>query len=113
MEPGAVFFAEDFYEASHLTAEEQSVLEDDVAAHNLFDLLTYKRTLTNAGLIVERVDELSQEWTAYTGERVRRWLEQKEELVRVHRADTYSHLLDFYSKVQELSKEVVSVVFDS
>ena len=42
---------------------------------------------------------MSAEWAAYTRDRVQRWRAQREELVRVHRQDTYARLLDFYEKV--------------
>lgn len=115
--PGGVFYCEDFFEAEHFTEAEQAVLAHDVAAPNLFDLLTYKRAFAAAGLAIERVrlsslwlplapgsspcqaDIMSAEWTEYTRARVERWKAQREELVRVHRHDTYSRLLDFYEKV--------------
>jgi SAM-dependent methyltransferase len=99
---GGVFFVEDFYEAGHFTADELKVLAEDVAAVNVFDLLTYKRALSNAGLVIEKVEDLSADWTKYTKDRVAYWTENKESLVKLHRSDTYNHLLEFYSKVQKL-----------
>lgn len=69
LEPGGVFFCEDFYQREMFTEGERKVLQDEVAAFNVMDLLTYKTAFYSAGFVVEKAEELSDDWMEFTKQR--------------------------------------------
>lgn len=45
---------------------------------------------------------MTKDWMEYTRQRVQRFEEQREQLIKVHRADTYNRLHYFYNVIKEL-----------
>jgi len=102
LKPGGYFFAEDFYKFSSLTPEESKILADEVFCPYCPDSNTYKAQLKSAGFEIISFTDLTNDWKAYTNERVQSWESNKAALESIHREDTYSRLLTFYTRIRDL-----------
>jgi len=78
------------------------ILKEEVFCQNLTDMNTYKALLKNAGFEIVKVDDLTEDWKAHTAARVAHWERNKEQLLQLHREDTYTRLVFFYTKVRDL-----------
>jgi len=104
LKPGGYFFAEDFYKHSHFTDEEKRVLRDEVSCPYCPDRNTYKAQLKNAGFEEITFTDLTDDWRQFTQQRVTAWDMNRENLLSVHREDTYNRLRSFYVQISDLFK---------
>jgi len=102
LKPGGIFFAEDFYKLSVFTEEESRVLREEVYCPYCPDMNTYKIQLKNAGFEAVMAEELTEDWKHFTAARVQKWNTEKNQLLAVHREDTYNRLLSFYTQIKDL-----------
>lgn len=102
LKPGGYFYAEDFFELGTLTENEKQILKRDVFCSYLPNLETYKEQLRQAGFELVKVDDVTGDWKDFTRARVEDFDARKEELVGIHREDTYKRLRYFYNVVKEL-----------
>lgn len=100
--PGGIFYAEDWYTRSAFTTAEQTVLNDDIYCTNLPTEEAYCQALTRSGLEVIKFEDLTDDWTAYSAERVAKMEANKEEFIATHGNDIYERLHYFYVKVRDL-----------
>jgi len=102
LKPGGYFFAEDFYKFSALTPEESKILAEEVYCPYCPDSNTYKAQLKGAGFEIISFTDLTDDWKAYTAQRVQMWESDKTALEAIHREDTYSRLLSFYTRIRDI-----------
>lgn len=102
LKPGGYFYAEDFFERGKLTAEEKRTLQEDVFCTYLPSLDKYKADLEKAGFTLVSVEDVTDDWTNYTRERVEKFDQNKAEFVRIHGEDIWTRLRYFYNQVREL-----------
>uniref|UniRef100_A0A6B2L0R4 Methyltransferase type 11 domain-containing protein n=1 Tax=Arcella intermedia TaxID=1963864 RepID=A0A6B2L0R4_9EUKA len=102
LKPEGKFYAEDFFKVSLFNEEESRILKEDIYCPYCPDMNTYKSQIKQAGFQELKVDDLTPTWTEYTKQRVLKWRSDKDNLVSIHREDTYNRLLSFYNQVATL-----------
>jgi len=102
LKPGGIFFAEDFFELGTLTETEKQTLQRDVFCSYLPKFDTYKEHFQNAGFEIVAAEDITEEWKSFTRKRVEQFDANREDLINVHRQDTYNRLRYFYNVVKEL-----------
>ena len=100
--PGGVFYAEDWYARGAFSTAEQTILNDDVFCSNLPTEEAYKQAITRAGLEVVKFEDLTEDWTAYSANRVANMEAGRDAFVTLHGNDMYERLHYFYVKVRDL-----------
>jgi len=100
LRPGGRFYAEDFYQKQTLTPEEKAILQDDVFCAYLPSIQRYNLDVTNAGFAVEKVDDLTGDWTQYTKQRTKEF--DSNDLAPIIGDDTYKNLASFYQNIAKL-----------
>ena len=102
IKPRGYFYAEDWYARGELTAIERSMLRDQVYCQYLPSKEQYVADVNASGLLVERCEELTDEWVEWVRGRRDRWVDGKERFVQVHGTDLYDRLLRFYEVIVRL-----------
>jgi len=102
LKPGGIFYAEDFFDKNKLTPTEKKILRDQVYCAYVPDMQTYLSQLTDSGFEIVQAKDLTEDWVRYTAERVARFDDNKEQLIQIHRVDTFNRLRYFYNVIKEL-----------
>jgi len=102
LKPGGIFYAEDFFKIHVFTPQEIRTLQLEVSCPYVPDLNTYKNQLRKAGFEVIGVEDLTADWKKYTKDRVITFDDDRENILRVHRQDTFTRLLFFYTAIRDL-----------
>jgi cyclopropane fatty-acyl-phospholipid synthase-like methyltransferase len=97
--PGGLYFAEDMYCRNPMAPDEREELASGMYAAYLPDLDAYKGDFSAAGFEVIRCDEMSDDWTAFTSQRLMEYRAQRERHIRVHGELTYLAMEEFYELV--------------
>jgi len=93
------FFTEDMYCRQQMTDAEAEELEKGMYTGYMPDLDTYKSDFQRAGFEILRCDEMSDNWTAFTTDRLNDYRCSRERHVRVHDESTFLAMEDFYELV--------------
>jgi len=102
LKPGGIFYAEDFFEKGNLSTLEKTKLSDEVFCSYLPSQSTYTDDLEKAGFQAVHWEDLTEDWTNYTRSRVDFFETNRDQLISVHREDTYTRLKYFYTVVRDL-----------
>jgi sterol 24-C-methyltransferase/phosphoethanolamine N-methyltransferase len=102
LKPGGVLFAEDFFERAPFDEPERRTLRHDVYVKYLPSLARYREELVAAGFVVEVSEDLTQEWTAVTRQRVAAFDAERDQQVAVHGEALVDGLRFFYDSVAKL-----------
>ncbi len=97
--PAGAFYTEDLFARQPFNADEWAQLASGLYAGYLPDLGTYQSEFAGAGFTLIRVDDLSDDWTAFTTERLDAYQAARERHLRVHGEATYRALSEFYQLV--------------
>ena len=97
--PGACFYTEDLYSREEIDAGQLVELQRDLYAITLPRFEQYRADLEDAGFIIERCDDMSADWAAFTHARLDAYRRERARHRRVHGAATVQALDDFYSAV--------------
>ena len=95
-------YTEDWYARGELSAIERSMLRDQVYCQYLPSQEQYVADVNASGLLVERCEELTEQWVEWVRARRDRWVDGKEGWVAVHGEDLYERLLRFYEVIVRL-----------
>lgn len=99
LNPGGGFYAEDLFARRPFSQDEHGELASGLFASHLPTLNQYQEEVTDAGFELEEVDDMSDDWTAFTHQRLDDYRAARERHVRVHGEATVNALDDFYSLV--------------
>lgn len=103
LQPGGTFYAADFVAAGALSHGEWKVLREEVGCSSMAaGVQAYAAELRDAGFQVEKVENVTDDWRAYTDERATAFADESDALVKVYGEDTYAQLLKFYQTVAKL-----------
>jgi len=102
LQPRGYLYTEDWYARGELSAIERSMLRDQVYCQYLPSREQYVADVNGSGLVVERCEELTEQWVEWVRGRQGRWVEGKERLVGVHGVELYERLLRFYEVIVRL-----------
>ncbi|MBX2869190.1 MAG: class I SAM-dependent methyltransferase [Acidiferrobacterales bacterium] len=96
---GGLFFTEDMYCRAAMSDAEARELKEGMYTGYMPDLETYKKDFVDAGFEILRCDEMSNDWTEFTTDRLIDYRNGKERHVRVHDESTYLAMEEFYDLV--------------
>jgi cyclopropane fatty-acyl-phospholipid synthase-like methyltransferase len=99
LDQGGYLHAEDLYARGQFTDSEQSELATELFANYLPDYENYRWDLERAGFELASCQEMSDEWTAFTRERMAAYRGQKARHIDVHGEAVFTSLDDFYDLV--------------
>lgn len=102
LKPGGIFFAEDFFKISMFSNNEILTLQQEVSCPYVPDLITYKGQLTKAGFEIIKIEDKTNDWKEFTKDRVNQFKKNSENLLSIHRKNTYERLLSFFETVSNL-----------
>ena len=97
--PGGAFYTEDLFSRQPFDPQEWEQLAGGLYASHLPDLATYRSECEQAGFTLLQVDDMSDDWTAFTGERLSAYQAARERHIRVHGAPTYHAMEEFYQLI--------------
>lgn len=96
---GGVFYTEDLFSRNVFDAKEQAELASGLFANHLPDIDTYLAEFKHAGFALEAVDDMSDNWSDFTTERLAAWRASKARQLSVHGQPTYQAMESFYALV--------------
>jgi len=96
---GGAFYAEDLFCRRRFDADERAELASGLYAAHLPDFAAYQSEVERAGFKISRVDDMSDDWSAFTGARLDDYRAARERHIRVHGVPAYASLEEFYQLV--------------
>ena len=99
LDQGGYLHAEDLYARGQFTDSERSELATELFANYLPDYESYRSDLERAGFELVSCQEMSDEWTAFTRERMAAYREQKARHIDVHGEAVFTSMDDFHDLV--------------
>jgi len=99
---GGAFYAEDLFSRRALDANERAQMASGLYANHLPDFAAYRAEVEDAGFSLVQVDDMSDDWMRFTGQRLAAYRAARERHIRVHGAPTYRAMEDFYQLVHDL-----------
>ncbi len=97
--PGGAFYTEDLFSRRPFDGAEWAQLTSGLSAGHLPDLPAYRAEVERAGFTLLQVDDLSDDWRDFTGERLAAYRAARDRHIRVHGAPTYHAMEEFYAFV--------------
>jgi SAM-dependent methyltransferase len=107
LRPGGRVYLEDFSKLAEPTPAEWDALRVKVQCPYLPTPDEYVAQLEAAGFVGVHLEDVSESWTAFTGERLAAYRAARERNVRVHGESVVDGLDDFYATVAGLYAEGV------
>ena len=96
---GGMFFAEDMYCRREMEADEHDELATGMYAAYLPDFDQYKKDFTESGFEIIECEDMSDNWTDFTSERLQNYRDSRERQIRVHDEETFQAMEEFYDLV--------------
>ena len=94
---GGFVYVEDLCERDGFDDREREVLSSELFVNHLPDLDLYGREFIEAGFEVVQCDDMADDWTAFTSDRLQGYLDQSERHLRVHGEAVFETMCGFYS----------------
>jgi cyclopropane fatty-acyl-phospholipid synthase-like methyltransferase len=102
LKPGRAMYVEDFAKAREPTSAEAEMLRVKVQCPGLPTPDEYEAQLRGAGFDEVHIDDVTQQWTAFTRERLEQFRAARARNVAVHGAEIVDGLDDFYATIVRL-----------
>ena len=99
LRPGGYFYTEDLCSLGEIGAEQRGDLSSELYATCLPKKQTYREQLEKAGFVIESFEDVSEDWAAFTRQRLKQYRADRERHVRVHGESTVEALDQFYCAV--------------
>ncbi|CAF0870934.1 unnamed protein product [Rotaria sp. Silwood1] len=96
------FYCEDFIRIGNVTYDESIILEHDLYCKYLPTIDEYKSVLIQENFQIIKVVDLSDDWRIFTSERLEKFRQNKDDLLKIHGEDIYNRLEYFYASVAKL-----------
>lgn len=96
---GGVFYTEDVFSRQLFSDAERAEVASELYVGHLPDMETYQSEFEQAGFALEQVEDMSDDWTDFTTERLNEYRAGKARQVRVHGEPTYFAMKEFYELV--------------
>ena len=97
LKPKGYFFTEDFALHKPLSDSETEDLRKNFYANHLVSYHDFEKEFTNSDFELLELQDTTQSWATFTEDRYNKFLEQKEEKIKIHGEETVSDILFFYS----------------
>lgn len=102
LRPGGRLLAEDLYARGPFTAEEAVLVRDGLYGPGLQSLPAYRAVLETAGFEAVETLDMTEDWSAYTAERLARYRQERPRHLAVAGAETVAAMEAFYETVSRL-----------
>jgi len=99
LNPRGAFHTEDLISRRPFSDDELSELSTELFANHLVELSAYEQNLENAGFTSVSSQDMSDDWAAFSGDRIKAYEQQRDRHVRVHGENVVSVLSSFYGVV--------------
>lgn len=99
LEEGGLFYTEDMYCRQAMNPDEAEELKEGMYTGYMPDWATYLQDVRDAGFEIVKCDDMSDDWTAFTSNRLQDYRLAKKRHIRVHGEQTYQALEQFYDLV--------------
>ncbi|MFT7672816.1 MAG: sarcosine/dimethylglycine N-methyltransferase [Gammaproteobacteria bacterium] len=99
LKAGGLFYTEDLFARQPFSQDEREDLERELYATTLPDLETYQSQFDDAGFEIIHLEDMSDDWSAFTHKRLDTYHGDRERHVRVNGETVYNALNQFYSAV--------------
>ncbi|CAF1085802.1 unnamed protein product [Rotaria sordida] len=96
------FYLEDFIRIGNINNEESQILEHDIYCKYLPTIDEYKSLLIQGKFQIIKIVDLSDDWRIFTSERLEKFRQNKDDLLKIHGEDIYNRLEYFYASVSKL-----------
>ena len=107
LRPGGKIFIEDFTKRQEPTDAQWQGLRVKVQCPSLESAAEYRRLLEDAGFTDIAIEDMSESWTAFTGERYRAFCEARARNLKVHGPEIVEGLEEFYRVISTLYAQEV------
>ena len=104
LRPEGYFFTEDFALHKPLSEYETEDLKKNFYANHLVSYRDFEKNFTDTDFHVLELQDTTQSWATFTEDRYNKFLEQKEEKIKIHGEETVSDILFFYSFAMDYLK---------
>jgi cyclopropane fatty-acyl-phospholipid synthase-like methyltransferase len=102
LKPGALLFAEDYFERGRLSSQERAALETDIYCEYVPQLADYTVELGVAGFDDIRLTDMTSAWVPFVLARKEEFCRRRERNLRVHGAEIVNSLEEFYASITAL-----------
>lgn len=99
LKPGGILFAEDLFARKAPAPAEQDELQRHLFPNSLVDKDSYLSTLGDAGFEMVRLTDMTQDWTAFTGDRLAAFHAARAAYTARHGPQGYATIERFYTKM--------------
>jgi sarcosine/dimethylglycine N-methyltransferase len=99
LKAGGLFYTEDLFARKPFSQEEREDLLRELYATTMPDLETYQSQFNEAGFDIIHLEDMSEDWSAFTHQRLDAYHQNRERHVRVNGEAVYDALNQFYSAV--------------
>jgi len=105
LEIGGFVYAEDLYERRPFDDLEKEELKSELYANYLPSRDQYRLDLVASGFEAVRLEDMSDDWTAFTRARLDQYLEHRDRHLRVHGEEVFETMCGFYETMVRLFSE--------
>lgn len=102
LKPGGRIYIEDLYERTPFAAADLPDVKHTIHGVSMTSVEDYVREMREGGFIDFDVTDMTESWTAFCAGRLAGWQSNRDRHVRVHGADTYARLEEFFQAVTRL-----------
>ena len=99
LKTGGYFYTEDLYQRAPFSNEAREDIERELFATTLPEFDVYQQQFKDSGFEIISLEEMSDDWSAFTNERLKAYKNDRERHVRVHGEATVKAMDQFYSSV--------------
>jgi cyclopropane fatty-acyl-phospholipid synthase-like methyltransferase len=99
---GGFVYVEDLYARRSFDDREWADLSSELSASYLPNLEQYRQDFVDAGFELDRVDDMSEDWTEFTGTRLTAYRAAKDRHLRVHGEEVFETMCTFYDTMVRL-----------
>jgi cyclopropane fatty-acyl-phospholipid synthase-like methyltransferase len=97
--PGGKLFVEDLYMIKDPDGDEFEDFKQHLFPNSLVDEKGYFSSLEMAGFDVSMADDMTDDWTGFTSDRLKSFRDSREQYVSIHGVEGYEVIETFYSKM--------------
>lgn len=99
LRPGGKLFVEDLYMIKDPDGDELDDFKQNLFPNSLVSEKSYFSSLELAGFDISKADDMTNDWTEFTSERLKRFRDSREQYISIHGVEGYEIIETFYSKM--------------
>jgi len=99
LRPGGNLFVEDLYTIKNPDFDELGDFKQHLFPNSLVSESKYFSSLEGAGFDVSKADDMTNDWTEFTSDRLKSFRKSREQYIVIHGVEAYEVIETFYSKM--------------